>query len=96
MSKKKPFKITICWGGIITDERPISTYEFSTKEELDAFVLGTQEAEGWENWKTMTEDDYVDCHRCGAEIPEHEAHLDKAEDRYVGKCCWGQKPGETE
>jgi len=46
-----PWTITITWGKAEyesgDDERPTETYSFAYKAELDAFMNGVVEAEGW-------------------------------------------------
>jgi len=40
--------VTIKWGDHIPDdEKPVETYRFDTKAELDAFMQGVEEAIGW-------------------------------------------------
>lgn len=41
------FTISIKWGDYLDEESPEETYSFATQAELDAFMLGVAEAEGW-------------------------------------------------
>ena len=84
----KPYKITIIWGGIIPiHERPINEYEFSSQQELDAFIEGMNEAEGWADWDIITEDDYTNCSQCGLRMSIILALVDDKTDEYVCKEC---------
>ena len=40
-------KLFVLWG-----ERPESTtrYEFTTEDEMAAFMLGVEQAQGWDDW----------------------------------------------
>mgnify|MGYP004454526523 FL=1 len=40
----KMYKVTIIWG---TDREEETSYAFETQEELDAFLLGIAECDGW-------------------------------------------------
>ena len=45
---KYPHFVEIKWGhGLPDDEKPTESYRFETKAELDAFMNGVVEAEGW-------------------------------------------------
>jgi len=42
--------VTIQWGTVAsldTESNPPQTYEFDTKAELDAFLMGVDEMDGW-------------------------------------------------
>ena len=41
------YKISILWGQSPEDGQEAITYKFNTSEELDAFLLGIDEMEGW-------------------------------------------------
>jgi hypothetical protein len=44
----KPHKVRVKWGsGMGGDEKPVSDYEFASVEELNAFLYGCDEANGW-------------------------------------------------
>ena len=44
----KPHKVRMKWGsGMGGDEKPVSDYEFASVEELNAFLYGCDEANGW-------------------------------------------------
>ena len=44
----KPHKVRVKWGsGMGGDEKPVSDYEFASIEELNAFLYGCDEANGW-------------------------------------------------
>jgi hypothetical protein len=47
-SAATPFKVRMLWGsGAGGDEKPSRDYEFTTQSELDAFLEGCSEANGW-------------------------------------------------
>jgi len=41
------YKISILWGQSPEDGQKAITYKFNTSEELDAFLLGIDEMDGW-------------------------------------------------
>ena len=41
-------KITISWG---TNKEETKTYKFETKEQLQYFMMGVDEAEGWSTYE---------------------------------------------
>ena len=44
----KPHKVRMKWGSSMGgDEKPVSDYEFASVEELNAFLYGCDEANGW-------------------------------------------------
>lgn len=46
--------VTIRWGGYIPDdEKPVETFSFATRAELDAFMTGVASAEGWTDYEIM-------------------------------------------
>ena len=51
---KKPYKVTIRWGSDnyadADPEHKPDTYTFATQAELDAFMLGATDAEGWDGF----------------------------------------------
>ena len=48
MTAEKPFKVRIRWGsGSYGDSQEPCEYEFATLGELNAFLLGVDEASGW-------------------------------------------------
>lgn len=48
MTEANRHKVRIRWGsGSFGDCRETSEYEFATLEELNAFLLGVDEASGW-------------------------------------------------
>lgn len=47
MSDPYPHHVTILWGEMPEDEQEPQTYRFATKAELDAFMLGVYEMDGW-------------------------------------------------
>lgn len=49
---KKPFKIRIRWGESLSDGCT-RTYKFATQAELNAFIKGIQECEGWQGWEEV-------------------------------------------
>jgi hypothetical protein len=50
-----PKKITILWGEAHEEGDEAKTYEFATQEELDAFLLGVGEMDGWMAWEEVEE-----------------------------------------
>jgi hypothetical protein len=44
---KFPYRVRIMWGSTGIDPREPVEYEFATNEELNAFLLGVDEAAGW-------------------------------------------------
>ena len=84
----KPYKIKIIWGGVIAiEERPICNYEFSTQQEMDAFIEGMNESEGWEDWDIITEDDYTHCDKCGERIPIVLAVVNPETEQWMCRKC---------
>jgi hypothetical protein len=55
MSSENPLKITILWGKVPEPGDAAQTYEFGTGAELDAFLLGIEEMDGWEGWREVEE-----------------------------------------
>jgi hypothetical protein len=53
---KEEFSITIHWGQPMSrEENPPVTYEFDTKKELEAFMLGVDEMDGWMEYVIIEE-----------------------------------------
>ena len=50
-------KITISWG---TNEEETKTYKFETKEQLQYFMMGVDEAEGWSTYKFVLTPEWFD------------------------------------
>lgn len=51
----KPFKVHILWGKHDEhedDDRPV-TYSFNTQAELDAFLYGVEEMDGWSQYEVI-------------------------------------------
>jgi hypothetical protein len=52
--EKKSFFVTIFWGESQTrQENDPCTYEFATSQELEAFLLGVDEANGWMDYEIV-------------------------------------------
>jgi hypothetical protein len=51
MSEK--FEVTIQWG-YEASAQPPPTYSFNSQAELDAFMMGVEEAEGWSEYKIIS------------------------------------------
>jgi hypothetical protein len=51
MSQK--FEVTIQWG-FEASAQPPPTYSFNSQAELDAFMMGVEEAEGWSEYKIIS------------------------------------------
>jgi hypothetical protein len=49
--------ITILWGESPQHDAEPITYEFDTYHELKAFVMGIREAEGWNGWEEVEQED---------------------------------------
>lgn len=48
MADQRPFKVRIVWGSAsIRDTQEPCEYEFTTLDELSAFLHGVDEANGW-------------------------------------------------
>ena len=60
----KPFKIWVAWGSDAGNAAEVNAlkpehyklYEFDTRAELDAFLLGVTEMDGWLMWHAREED----------------------------------------
>jgi hypothetical protein len=48
-------KLTILWGDAPEPGTVATTYTFNTQAELNAFVLGVTEGEGWGDWEEVEE-----------------------------------------
>ena len=62
-TKEKPatftadkYKISILWGEAPEDDAKPKTYSFKTKSELDAFILGINEMDGWQGWEIVSQE----------------------------------------
>ncbi|MHA2063245.1 MAG: hypothetical protein ACXABY_02570 [Candidatus Thorarchaeota archaeon] len=52
--------ITIRWGAYPIseeDERPVDTIEFDTQVELDAYMKGVNDMDGWAGYTIMEDED---------------------------------------
>ena len=49
----KKFKVKISWG---QTKDSTKTYEFETEKEMDAFLYGADEANGWMEYKIIEEE----------------------------------------
>lgn len=49
--KPELVSVTIKWGRSF---HSTNTYEFATQAELDAFLKGAEEAEGWDGYEVMS------------------------------------------
>ena len=63
--------ITIQWGTVASrEDNPPKTYEFNTQAELDAFLLGIDEMDGWMEYEVVEDadpnNDEFKCHNCSA------------------------------
>jgi hypothetical protein len=45
--KKEKFKVKITWGVTSWGDAQTKTYEFKTEKEMDAFLYGVDESNGW-------------------------------------------------
>lgn len=51
------FSIQILWGQAPEKDAEPQNYTFNTKAELDAFLLGIAEGDGWMGYEVITEDE---------------------------------------
>ena len=51
----KKFKVKITWGVTSLGDDQTKTYEFDTEKELDAFLYGVDEANGWLEYEIIEE-----------------------------------------
>ena len=51
------YKIRILWGESPDDGAKPTKYSFKTKAELDAFILGINEMDGWHGWEIVNQED---------------------------------------
>lgn len=64
---KKKYSVQIVWGSYDSAcagdgdwgkmENKPSEYRFKTQEEMDAFLYGVEEANGWMDYHVLTEED---------------------------------------
>jgi hypothetical protein len=52
---KYPHRVTILWGECPEPGDRAKTYRFATKAELDAFMLGVAEMDGWAGYREAEE-----------------------------------------
>jgi len=45
--------VSILWGQVPEDDDKPKTYTFDTQAELDAFMLGVKEMDGWMGWRVI-------------------------------------------
>ena len=50
------FKISILWGESPEDDAEPKQYSFKTKAELEAFILGINEMDGWHGWDIVSQE----------------------------------------
>ena len=43
----KKYKVKINWGSTSFGDEQVKTYEFDTEKEMDAFLFGVGESNGW-------------------------------------------------
>ena len=51
----KKFKVKITWGVTSWGDDQTKVYEFDTEKELDAFLFGVDEANGWLEYEIIEE-----------------------------------------
>ena len=82
--------VSILWGSAPESGTASIKYDFSTQLELDAFLLGSAEADGWAGHKQV-DHGYVftECARCSTEADQKEL--------VDGLCteCRGDEPGDN-
>ena len=51
------FSVTIRWGKYVPkDERLVTTEEFQTQAEVDAYLLGIDDMDGWADYEVIEDD----------------------------------------
>ena len=61
---KNNYKITILWGQCPEPHQEPITYKFETQAELNAFMLGVDEMDGWLGYEVIySEEDLKDQRR---------------------------------
>jgi hypothetical protein len=65
--------VSILWGSVPEPGTASIKYDFSTQRELDAFLLGVAEADGWAGHKQV-DHGYVlgECIGCSSEADQNE------------------------
>ncbi len=53
--EKKKFTVKIIWGITSLPDSKASTYHFDTEKEMDAFLFGVDEANGWLEYQLVEE-----------------------------------------
>ena len=49
----KKFKVKIHWGVTSFGDDQVKTYEFDTEKEMDAFLFGVDEGNGWLEYEIL-------------------------------------------
>ena len=52
------FEVKILWGAYPEKDAELQTYKFNTIAEMEAFKKGISEANGWNDYEIMTEEEY--------------------------------------
>ena len=52
----KKFKVKIHWGVTSFGDDQTKTYQFDTEKEMDAFLFGVDEANGWLEYEIIEEE----------------------------------------
>jgi len=53
MTDKKEFTVSIVWGEFIVNQNIPKSYTFQSEEELEAFLLGVEETNGWMDYNAV-------------------------------------------
>lgn len=64
--------ITIMWGSCPEEGDTPKTYTFDTDAELEAFLQGVEEMDGWGAWREI-EEGHVWCFECNEAVPADES-----------------------
>jgi hypothetical protein len=85
----KPFKVWVLWGKSFHDAP--KEYAFATQAELDAFLYGVEEMDGWVGYSIL---DGSACKHCGHESGFHEDDGACTDDDDEDEKCPGYEPIE--
>lgn len=51
----KKYKVKINWGSTSFGDEQMKTYDFDTEKEMDAFLFGVDESNGWLSYDIVEE-----------------------------------------
>lgn len=58
--ENEKYQINIVWGSRPEKDSNLFEYKFNTQAELDAFIKGIKEAEGWLGYTVIEPDKYIE------------------------------------